>query len=153
MQKTPEKIFAEAERKCFRIYADYLHLLEGWKEKYAPQLPDEEWHPLFCEALEQISYTEYLLDILLYGMLEDRMNLICEKGKEVGKLERKLERYAEGVTGKGAGGGTGSDDAGATGRAVTFTAKAGSGTGAVIADRNTAGAGVIALAGWGGKDR
>ena len=127
-QKPPEEIFAEAERKCFRIYADYLHLLEEWKEQFAPRSPDDEWHPRFCEALEKQTYVEYLLDTLLYGTLEEKMYLICEKRKEVTKLERELERYAAGAAGGDLKGGAGDDSGGS---AIGTAAISGTGTAAL----------------------
>ena len=122
-QKSPEEIFEEAERKCFRIYADYLHLLEEWKEQFAPQSPEGEWHPHFCEALEKQTYVEYLLDTLLYGTLEEKMHLICEKRKEVTALEREMERYAAGAAGGDPEGGAG-DDSGGSAAAISGTGTA-----------------------------
>ena len=98
--RKPEEIYREAEQKCFQIYSDYLHLLQSWKEEFAPQSPDEEWNPLFCEALEKETYVEYLLDTLLDGTLGDRMKLVCDRQEEVMKIERELERYAEGTAGR-----------------------------------------------------
>ena len=43
--------------------------------------PDEEWNPLFAEALHKKNYIEYLLDILLYGSLEERKALVAEQRK------------------------------------------------------------------------
>ena len=34
--------FREDEMLCFRVLTDYLHLLEDWKERYAPKTPDEQ---------------------------------------------------------------------------------------------------------------
>ena len=48
-----EQRFERAEKKCFRVLSDYLCCLRQWKEQYAPQEPDGEWNPLFCEALEK----------------------------------------------------------------------------------------------------
>ena len=59
-QKSAEQRFQETERYCFRVLCDYLRLLEHWKTAYAPQPQDAIWHPLFAEALQRISYTEYL---------------------------------------------------------------------------------------------
>ncbi|MCD7866397.1 MAG: CHC2 zinc finger domain-containing protein [Clostridiales bacterium] len=103
--------FRNAEQRCFRVYSDYLHLLEEWKVKYAPEPGDEDWHPLFAEALEKQSYVEYLLDTLLFGTVEDRAALVAAKGKEVMQLERRLS----GPSSCGEGGtvpGTGCDGAG-----------------------------------------
>ena len=34
-QKSPEEQFQEAKSRCFRILADYLHLLRAWRKEYA----------------------------------------------------------------------------------------------------------------------
>ena len=67
-----------------------LSLIHIWEKKYAPKQPDEEWNPLFAEALYKKNYIEYLLDILLYGSLEERKALVAEQRKEVLKLEQRI---------------------------------------------------------------
>ncbi len=80
----------QEESECYRILCEYLHSMQGWKETYAPEPEDARWHPLFVEALQEISYTEYLLDILLCGDTEDKEKLLREHGKEVRKLGERL---------------------------------------------------------------
>ena len=46
-QKSPEEQFQEAKNRCFRILADYLHLLMAWRKDYAPHSPEEAFHPRF----------------------------------------------------------------------------------------------------------
>ena len=86
---------------CFRVLCDYLRLLEHWKTAHAPQPQDAIWHPLFVEALQRISYTEYLLDILLYGEIEEKAALIAAQGKEVLRLEQRISELAAGNAGSG----------------------------------------------------
>lgn len=100
-QKSAEQRFQETERYCFRVLCDYLRLLEHWKTAYAPQPQDAIWHPLFVEALQRISYTEYLLDILLYGEIEEKAALIAAQGKEVLRLEQRISKLAAGNAGSG----------------------------------------------------
>ena len=38
-------------------------LFRSWKEEYAPKQPEDDWHPLFVEALHRQPYIEYLLDV------------------------------------------------------------------------------------------
>lgn len=95
-----EQQFKQKTDLCFRVLCDYLHLLEYWKEAYAPKIDDEKWHPYFVEALQKISYIEYLTDILLNGETEEKAVLIIEHGKEVMQLEQR-------ITGIKAGNGTG----------------------------------------------
>ena len=64
-QETPEQRFRRMERYCFRVLCDYRNLLRRWKRDYAPKTPDEDFHPLFVEALQKQDYVDYLLDVLL----------------------------------------------------------------------------------------
>ena len=98
---TPAQRFRQTEQHCFRVLCDYLHLLERWKTEYAPQPQDAVWHPLFVEALQQISYVEYLLDILLFGEMKEKAALIAEQGKRVIEIERRISELAAGGTGSG----------------------------------------------------
>jgi hypothetical protein len=96
-KKMPEELrFQKAIQKCFRVFTEYLHLLKRWANEFAPKSPDEEWHPLFVEALQRKSYVEYLLDTLLLGTIEDKAALIVEHGKEVKELERRITIFTSG---------------------------------------------------------
>ena len=75
------------------MLCDYLHLLERWEKEYAPQTPEETWNPLFVEALQKKPYTEYLLDILLSGSMEERACVVAEYGKEVRKIEQRISEF------------------------------------------------------------
>ena len=93
-QETPEQQFKRMERYCFRVLSDYHNLLRRWKRDYAPKTPDEEWHPLFVEALQKQSHVEYLLDVLLFSDIGERAALIASYGKEVRNLERRMADLA-----------------------------------------------------------
>ena len=45
----------------WRIFDEWKRLSDN-KKKYAPKDPDEQLHPLFVEALQNLEYQEYLLD-------------------------------------------------------------------------------------------
>lgn len=79
--------------RSIRIMTDYLWKLREWKEKYAPQSMDDNWHPLFCEALDKTSYVEYVLDELLAAGKLEYEELRRVFGKEVERIEKRLERY------------------------------------------------------------
>ncbi len=87
--------YRQAEQKCFRVLCDYLHLLERWEKEYAPQTPDEAWNPLFVEALQKKPYTEYLLDILLSGSMEERVSVVVQYGKEVRQIEQRISEFTQ----------------------------------------------------------
>ena len=93
-QETPEQQFKRMERYCFRVLSDYHNLLRRWKRDYAPKTPEEEWHPLFVEALQKQSHVEYLLDVLLFSDIGERAALIASYGKEVRNLERRMADLA-----------------------------------------------------------
>lgn len=77
-EPTPEQTFKKEEAHTYRVLSDYFHLLRRWENQYAPKQPEDEFHPLFVEALQRTSYIEYLLDILLVGSLEERQALVAE---------------------------------------------------------------------------
>ena len=75
-QKSPEEQFQEAKSRCFRILADYLHLLMAWRKDYAPHSPEEAFHPRFVEA-------DGLYDVLAVGQ-----DVVCDSpGKQRVTLE------------------------------------------------------------------
>ena len=93
---SPEQQFKQQESRCYRVLCDYLHLMEKWKIEYAPKPEEIEWHPLFVEALQEMSYTEYLVDTLLYGDISERAFLIIDHGKKVLKLEERIGKITAG---------------------------------------------------------
>ena len=93
-QKSPEEQFQEAKNRCFRILADYHHLLMAWRKDYAPHSPEEAFHPRFVEALQKQAQVEYLLDVLLFSDMGERAALIASYGKEVRNLERRMADLA-----------------------------------------------------------
>ena len=95
-RKSPEQIFKETETYCFDVLCDHLHLLKQWKTEYAPKDPSEEWHPYFCEALNEIDHIEYLLDLLLYGDISDRAFVISDYGRKVKEIERRTKHFKSG---------------------------------------------------------
>ena len=93
-QKSQEEQFQEAKSRCFRILADYLHLLRVWRKEYAPHSPEEAFHPRFVEALQKQDQVEYLLDVLLFGETEEKAALITDYGKDVIQLEQRMAELA-----------------------------------------------------------
>ena len=51
----------QADNKYWAVFGEWKRLDDN-KRNYAPKNPNEEWHPLFVEALQKIAYQEYLLD-------------------------------------------------------------------------------------------
>ena len=91
---TDEQNYQHMERYCFRVLLDYYRLLCRWKENYAPQTPEDGYHPLFVEALQKFSLVEYLLDELLCGDIRVRASVVIEYGEEVRKIEQRMAEFA-----------------------------------------------------------
>ena len=68
-------------------------MLLDWKKQYAPRSLKEEWNERFVEALRELSYVEYVLNILLFGEKWDRDHLVQEKRKKVEEIDRKCDDY------------------------------------------------------------
>jgi len=75
-------------------HMDYDQLLCRWKEDYAPQTPENGYHPRFVEALQKLSLVEYLLDELLCGDIQARASVVIEYGEEVRKIEQRMAELA-----------------------------------------------------------
>ena len=92
---TPEQRYQQEENRCYKVLSDYFHHLRTWKQQYAPKQPEDEWHPLFVEALQRESHIEYLLDVLLYGTAEEKKALVAEQRKEVMNLEQRFAEHPD----------------------------------------------------------
>ena len=92
-KRTERQQFGQAVSRIYKVYCDYLHLLNEWAEAYAPRSPDEEFHPLFVEAMQKRDYVNYLLDLLFYGSEEDKAFVVIEYGKEVDALEKRIAEF------------------------------------------------------------
>ena len=88
-QKELQKWFDHA----WEVLLEYRSLLRDWEKRYAPQSMDEEWHPLFCEALDKKDYIDYLLDELMLCSKDQFEGMRSSCGKEVEKIGERLERY------------------------------------------------------------
>ena len=95
-EPTSEQKYQQEENRCYKVLSDYFHHLRTWKQQYAPQHPEDEWHPLFVEALQRERHIEYLLDVLLYGTAEEKKALVAEQRKEVIRLERRFAEHTAG---------------------------------------------------------
>ena len=88
------RAFRNDEMYCQRVLCDYLHLLERWKVEYAPQSPEDELDDRFVEACQMMEYVNYLLDVLMYAELEQRVKAVdtlLEEGN-IAELDERLKR-------------------------------------------------------------
>ena len=80
MQFVQKKIDKWA-RDATNVLLRYLRWMEFWKEFYKPESMEEEWHPLFVEALQNESKVSYLADILMFGTDEEVLDFSGTEGR------------------------------------------------------------------------
>ena len=87
-----QKTQTQDELTCFRALVEYLHTLQHWKTRYAPAAPEEHLHPRFLEAIHELDYTEYLVDLLTVGDPGERAEVVevMKRDNRVGSLQRRL---------------------------------------------------------------
>lgn len=66
------------ELLCMNVLSGYLHLLEDWKDRYAPETPEDELDERFVEACHKLDYVEYLHDLLIMSDYEERTDVVKE---------------------------------------------------------------------------
>ena len=96
----PQKELQKWLDQAWDVLLEYRSLLRDWEKRYAPQSMDEEWHPLFCEALDKKDYIDYLLDELMLCSKDQFEGMRSSCGKEVEKIGERLERYVRENGGK-----------------------------------------------------
>ena len=87
-----QKTQTQAEQTCFRALVEYLHTLQDWKTRYAPTAPEEPLHPRFLEAIRELDYTEYLVDLLITGDPGERAEVVesMKRDNRIGRLQERL---------------------------------------------------------------
>ena len=66
-------------KRIYRVYCDYLTLLNQWAQEYAPRSPDEEYHPLFVEAMYKKDYVNYLWIFFLMDQKQKKQKLLSKR--------------------------------------------------------------------------
>ena len=81
----------ESEKLCFSALMEYYKLLQEWMVLYAPRTPEDTPHDRFVQACHDLSYVEYLVDLLIMGDSYERTEVIDMMMTD-GKL-KKLQAY------------------------------------------------------------
>ena len=89
-KKRDRNTFAEAENKCWRVLVNYYNRLLEYRRDYAPKDPAEPLDERFCEALQNLDFIGYLLDILIYGDTAEKAEFIINYGKLVRDTEKRI---------------------------------------------------------------
>ena len=73
---------AETERQSFRVLQDYLRILQDWKERCAPQSPEDGIDPRYAEACHMLERIGNMLDILACGTPKERGEVVADLQKD-----------------------------------------------------------------------
>ncbi len=91
------KDFEALKKRVLHVYSEYLYLLNRWRMDLAPASADEEWNPLFVEALQRQDQIEYILDTLLDGTKEETAQMVSAVAPKIDAIEKRiLEEKAKG---------------------------------------------------------
>ncbi len=61
------------------LLSEYITILEEQKTKYTPEIPGEEYHPLYEESLQQLPLYKYYHEILTTGNKDERNEILNER--------------------------------------------------------------------------
>ena len=90
----PETELVSWADHAVKILTEYRWLLRDWEKDYVPQIMDDDWPPLFVEALQKKEYIDYLLDEFDQCSKDQLGELRNCCGKEVERIERRLGELA-----------------------------------------------------------
>lgn len=91
LRKIKAKQDKDRENHVYNVLRDYFRLLQNLKREYAPISSEDDVDPRFIEALTKSAYIEHLLDSMISGDKEKRVEIIT--GIEIIQIENTLEKY------------------------------------------------------------
>lgn len=87
-KKLKRQEYEQWENHAYKILNDYLWLMRDFKEKYAPQSPDDIPDNRFVYSQHHLNYAEYITDEFL---LADKENKLAMK-EEIERIEQETIR-------------------------------------------------------------
>ena len=60
-------------------------------------MPEEPLHPRFLEAIHELDYTEYLVDLLITGNPGERVDVVgaMKRDNKIGRLQERLREIGK----------------------------------------------------------
>jgi hypothetical protein len=99
-----EKRFADWVKESTDTLSAYRKYLTFWKETFVPDPEQEEWNPLFVEALDNLQKIENYLDVLMSRDSEEKVAFFHARRKEVREIAERIAEYERGTSGEPGGG-------------------------------------------------
>ena len=91
----PARELSQWRDHALDVLIAYKWKLRDWQTQFAPKsMEDEDWHPLFVEALRNKDRIEYLLDELMECSVDQLSEMKQCCGKEVEILDKRLGQHA-----------------------------------------------------------
>jgi hypothetical protein len=87
--------FNTLEMYYYMVLSKYRERLKEQKNRYAPKNPDEEWAPRFVEALAYMDHVEYLLDLLLFGEMNEKLEMMTDMKERIKQIAEETGIYSE----------------------------------------------------------
>lgn len=85
-----QKQWVSSAKQILHCYYDLLVL---WKQSLRPAFPDDFWHPLFVEALQNQATTRELIRILEFGNKQEQHEIYDNYRKMVISIDRRNQAY------------------------------------------------------------
>lgn len=90
--KSKQKQFEELTRRLSGLLRGYYVTLSENRERFAPKAPDEQPDERFSEALRNMDFVDWALDVLNTGTASDKADFIAEYGRRIiTELENKIQ--------------------------------------------------------------
>ncbi|MBQ7991685.1 MAG: hypothetical protein IJ252_01520 [Solobacterium sp.] len=86
--------FNTLEMYYYMVLSKYRDRLKEQKNRYAPKNPDEEWDPRFVEALACMDHVEYLLDLLLFGEMNEKLEMMTDMKERIKQIAEETGVYS-----------------------------------------------------------
>lgn len=93
-QNTDEQNYQHMERYCSRVLLDYYQLLCRWKEDYAPQTPENGYHPRLWRHCRSSRWLNICWTSCCAGIYRRGHPVVIEYGEEVRKIEQRMAELA-----------------------------------------------------------
>ena len=92
--KSEAQRLRENEKLCFSALMEYYKLMQEWMVLYAPRTPEDRHHDRFVQACHNLSYVEYLVDLLIMGVSYERTEVIdmMMTDSKLQKLQKHLKK-------------------------------------------------------------
>ena len=81
------------QNENYRVLCNYLRLLRDWEREYAPKREDEDWHPLYIEAIQNYDRVLNLIDELQFCSESEAAVILSKHKNEVARCASRVREF------------------------------------------------------------